>query len=204
MTKARARVETHPLTPDRWGDFAELMNSRYDTRHCWCMWPRITTNYRTRSGAANRRSIKNVVDTAAAPPGVLAYVDGEAAGWCAVAPREEYKRLGRSRATSPFDDQPVWSVVCFFIRRGRRRAGLSRTLLSAGVEFAIQHGATIVEGYPVEGTRNLFRGVASVFKDAGFKEAARRLPNRPLMRYHYSPVPHPKRHRVPPRSASKG
>jgi len=145
-----------------------------------------------------------VVDTAAAPPGVLAYVDGEPAGWCAVAPRTEYKRLARSRATAPFDDQPVWSVVCFFVRGGMRRAGLSRALLSAAVDLAIEHGATIVEGYPVEGTRNLFRGVASVFKDAGFKEVARRLPNRPLMRYDSRPAPHLKHHRVRAQSTSKG
>ena len=186
-SKAPARVETYPLTPDRWRDFAQLMSLRFDTRYCWCMWPRTAESYKTRTAAANRRSIKKVVDSAAVPPGVLAYLDGEPAGWCAVAPREEYKKLDRSRATSAVDVQPVWSVVCFSVRRDRRRAGLSRTLLSAAVDLAIQHGATIVEGYPVEGTRNLFRGVTSVFKDAGFKEVARRLPNRPIMRYH-SPI----------------
>jgi GNAT superfamily N-acetyltransferase len=169
------------------------MNSRFDTRHCWCMWPRLATDYKARTGAANRRAIKKVVDTAAAPPGVLAYVQGEPAGWCAVAPREEYRRLERSRATLPFDDQPVWSVVCFYIRRDGRGMGLSRTLLSAAVDLAIQHGATIVEAYPVEGTRNLFRGVPSVFRDTGFKEVARRLANRPLMRYHHTPAKRPRR-----------
>jgi hypothetical protein len=110
------------------------------------------------------------------------------AGWCAVAPREDYPRLARSRATAPFDERPAWSVVCFFIRGGMRRRGLSATLLSAAVDLAIQHGATIIEGYPVEGTRNLFRGVASVFKAAGFKEVARRKPNHPLMRYRSGPT----------------
>ena len=155
------------------------MNARFDTRHCWCMWPRLATNYADRTGAANRRSIKRVVDTAAAPPGVLAYVDGEPAGWCAVAPREEYPKLDRSRATAAVDDEPVWSVVCFTVLRPMRGQGLSKTLLSAAVDLAAQHGAKIVEGYPVEGGRNHFRGIASVFKAAGFNEAARRQPNRP-------------------------
>src|SRR5882724_4062346 len=109
-------IETHALTPDRWRDFAELFSSSATTRHCWCTWPRTTRDYRTQTDATNRRFFKKVVDTATSPPGVLAYVDGVPAGWCAVAPREDYSRLARSRATAPLDDQSVWSVVCFFIR----------------------------------------------------------------------------------------
>jgi GNAT superfamily N-acetyltransferase len=180
---SKPKIETHPLTPDRWHDFAAIMNARFDTRHCWCMWPRLATNYADRTGATNRRSIKKAVDTAAAPPGVLAYVDGEPAGWCAVAPREEYPKLDRSRATAAVDDEPVWSVVCFTVLRPMRRQGLSKTLLSAAVDLAAKHGAKIIEGYPVEGGRNHFRGIASVFKAAGFKDVARRQANRPLMRY---------------------
>lgn len=184
MTKPAApAIETHPLTPDRWGDFAALMNSRYDTRHCWCMWPRLATNYADRTGATNKRAIKKVVDTADAAPGVLAYVDGVPAGWCAVAPRDQYPKLTRSRATAPIDDQAVWSVVCFYIHRSARRRGLSKTLLAAAVALAKQHGAQIVEGYPVEGGKNPFRGIASVFALAGFEEVARRAPNRPVVRY---------------------
>lgn len=184
MTKQPAPViETHPLTPDRWRDFAALMNSRYDTRHCWCMWPRLASDYRARTDATNKRAIKKVVDNAPAPPGVLAYVDGVPAGWCAIAPRAEYPKLARSRATAALDDEPVWSVVCFYILRAARGRRLSRTLLAAAVELATQHGAKIVEGYPVEGGNNPFRGIASVFAAAGFEEVARRAPNRPFMRY---------------------
>jgi GNAT superfamily N-acetyltransferase len=176
-------IETYPLTPGRWRDVSELFNTSATTRHCWCLWPRITTDYRTHTDASNRRSFKKVVDTAKAPPGVLAYGDGVPAGWCAVAPRDDYSRLARSRTTAPLDEQPVWSVVCFFIRRGMRGQGLTGALLAAAVDLATQHGAKIVEGYPVEGSGDPFHGVASVFKAAGFKEVARRAPNRPFMRY---------------------
>lgn len=176
------RIETHPLTPDRWRDFAALMNSRFDTRHCWCMWPRLATDYKQRTPEANRRSIKRVVDTAAAPPGVLAYVEGEPVGWCAVAPRKEFKKLDRSRATQRIDEEPVWSVVCFFVLRNARRNGVSRALLAAAVALAKRHGARVVEGYPVEGARDQFRGPEPLFASAGFQEAARRQPNRPIMR----------------------
>src|SRR5436190_15269952 len=115
-TATTPNIKTQPLTADRWRDFSELFNTSATTRHCWCTWPRTPSDYRTQTDAANRRSFKKVVDTAPAPPGVLAYVDGVVAGWCAVAPRHDYGRLTRSRATAPLDEQPVWSVVCFFIR----------------------------------------------------------------------------------------
>jgi GNAT superfamily N-acetyltransferase len=183
MTSAEASIQTYALTPDRWADFAVLMNSRFDTRHCWCMAMRLPVSYQSRSGDANRRSMKDVVDTAVAPPGVLAYVDGAPVGWCAVAPREEYRWLARFRATSPIDEQPAWSVVCFYVLRAHRRSGVSRALLSAAVHLAVRRGAKIIEAYPVEGGRNQFRGVVSVFKSAGFEEVARKQPNRPFLRY---------------------
>ena len=183
-TDVRSTPEVHPLTPDRWRDFTDLFNSAAVTRHCWCMWPRMVTDYRNDTDASNRRAIKKVVDTAKAPPGVLAYVDGTPAGWCAVAPRERYPRLDRSRATKAIDDQSVWSVVCFFIRSGMRGKGLMPALLQAAVDVAARHGATIIEGYPIEGRGDPFHGVSSVFRAAGFEEVERRVPNRPVMRLH--------------------
>ena len=175
-------TETHPLTPERWPDFAALMMSRFDTRRCWCMALRLETSYRHRTPEANRRSMKRIVDTAGAPPGVLAYVDGEPVGWCAVAPRTEFRRINRSRALAPVDDAQAWAVVCFYVLRRARRQGVSRALLEAAVALAAAHGARLVEAYPVEGTRNPFRGYASLFREAGFREVARRQANRPVLR----------------------
>jgi GNAT superfamily N-acetyltransferase len=183
-TSSAPIVETHPLTPDRWRDFASIMNARFDTRHCWCMAPRANTSYRHRTGEANRRAIKRVVDTAPAPPGIIAYVDGVPAGWCAVAPREEFPKAdARVRRLELGPKADVWSVVCFSVLRPMRRHGLSRKLLQAAVELAAAHGATVVEAYPVENTRNLYRGVSSVYRDAGFKEVARPGKNQPILRY---------------------
>jgi GNAT superfamily N-acetyltransferase len=179
----KASIETHPLTPDRWRDFAALMESRFDTRHCWCMAPRLATSYRTRTGAANRRAMKKVVDSAPAPPGVLAYIDGEPVGWCAVAPRPDFPRIDRvaSRATS--GDTDVWAVVCFYVLRHARRQGVSKALLAAAIRISQEHGARSVEGYPVEGGNNPYRGFPSVFRAARFNEVARLRANRPLLRY---------------------
>jgi len=182
-------IETHSLTPDRWRDLAELFETSSTTRHCWCMWFRqSTTDYRAKGGDANKRAFKRIVDKSEAPPGVLAYVDGEPAGWCAVAPREAYTRLARSRTLKPVDDQPVWSVTCFFIGSKARRRGVGHALLRAAVDLAAAHGATIVEGYPLVPGRKLrsdeaYVGVTSLFEKAGFIEVARPSDGRAIMRH---------------------
>ena len=79
-------------------------------------------------------------------PGLIAYADGEPAGWCALAPRDQYLRLANSRVLKPVDDQPVWSVNCFFVARAYRRRGLTIALLKAAAEFVRQRGGRILEG----------------------------------------------------------
>jgi GNAT superfamily N-acetyltransferase len=122
-------------------------------------------------------------------PGLLAYAGAVPAGWCSVAPRETYAALERSRILKPVDDQPVWSVVCFFIAKAARRQGLTVALLRAAVDHARSRSARILEGYPKDldaaTTPDVFawHGTASAFRQAGFTEVARRAPTRPIMRY---------------------
>jgi len=138
-------------------------------------------------GAANKRAFKKIV-TADREPGLLAYVGNEPVGWCAVAPREDYVALERSRILKPVDEQAVWSISCLFIKRPYRRKGVSAQMLKAAVEFAATRGAKIVEGYPVEPSMKnmpdpfLWHGIPSSFKAAGFAEVLRRSESRPIMR----------------------
>src|ERR1700704_3014368 len=82
------------------------------------------------------------------PPGVLAYRDQAAVGWCAVAPREKYRRLAFSRTLPPIDDNPVWAITCLYVAKGDRQQGLRRRLIEAGCELAANFGASVVEAYP--------------------------------------------------------
>jgi GNAT superfamily N-acetyltransferase len=138
-------------------------------------------------GAGNRRAFKKLL-TNGKEPGILAYDGKEAVGWCAVAPRDEYVALERSRILRPVDEKPVWSISCLFIKKAYRRRGISAELLKAAVDFAGKRSAKFVEGYPVEPTMEkmpdpfLWHGVPSAFKAAGFKEVARRSKTRPIMR----------------------
>jgi|ERR1700730_8519422 hypothetical protein len=83
----------YPLTPDRWDDFEVLFGPRGACAGCWCMWWRLTSHeFREGAGTVNRDRFRECVRELT-PPGVLAYRDQAAVGWCAVAPREKYRRL---------------------------------------------------------------------------------------------------------------
>ncbi len=180
-------LEFHPLTPRRWKDFEQLFTARGACGGCWCMWWRLTqSQFERQKGAGNKRAMKRVVDSGDVP-GLLAYGEGEPIAWCCVAPRERFSRLERSRILKPVDDQPVWSIVCFFIARPYRRRGLSVKLLRAAVRYARAHGAKIVEGYPIDPNEDYadafaHTGLASAFAKAGFAEVLRRSKTRPIMR----------------------
>ncbi|MBM3882272.1 MAG: GNAT family N-acetyltransferase [Verrucomicrobia bacterium] len=180
-------LEVHPLTPERWTDLEELFGARGACAGCWCMWwRRPAAIWQKHRGAGNRRALRTVTQRGP-PPGLLAYAEGAAVGWCAVAPRAAYVRLATSRTLQPVDAEPVWSVPCFFVRKDYRGRGLVKALLDAAVAFAGRQGAPIVEGYPVEPAGRqadafVYTGLASAFRKAGFVEVARRSPTRPIMR----------------------
>lgn len=150
-------------------------------------WRLRKAEYERGKGAGNRAAFRRVVRTGP-PPGILAYMDGAAIAWCAVAPRAAYVQLERSRVLKPIDDKPVWSVSCLFVARPYRRRGVSVAMLRAAAEFAASQGAQIVEGYPVEPQSDqmpdvfAWTGTAAAFRAAGYDEVARGSPTRPIMR----------------------
>jgi GNAT superfamily N-acetyltransferase len=176
------------VTPARWRDVEKLFGERGACGGCWCMvWRMNTRDWTAGKGARNKRAFKKIV-TDGRRPGVIAYDGREPIGWCAVAPRDDYPALGRSRVLRPVDELPVWSISCLFVLRPCRRRGVSVRLLRAAAEFAARRGARWVEGYPVEPTMErtpdpfVWTGLASAFRRAGFREVARRSRTRPIMR----------------------
>jgi GNAT superfamily N-acetyltransferase len=191
-TKRAARIEVRPLTPDRWPDLEALFGPRGAVSGCWCMWWRTTrAEFDANAGDGNRAAFRARVREGD-PPGLLAYLDGSPAGWCAVAPRAEFPRIERSRPLKPVDDAPAWAIVCFFIDRGARGRGVAGTLLRAACDFARDRGARLVEGYPVSPDARtdpgaLFTGTVAMFESAGFREAADRGGRRKIMRRNLRP-----------------
>ncbi len=124
--------------------------------------------------------------------GLVACLDGEPAGWCAVEPRPAFTGLLRNnrvpwsgRAEDKTDDS-VWAVTCVFTRAGFRRRGVSRALAEAAVDFARERGARAIEAYPMITTdvilEELHVGTRSIFAAAGFFQVSRPTPRRVVMR----------------------
>lgn len=186
-----SRLTFHPVTPELWDDFETLFGERGAVGGCWCMWFRLKrSDFDVKKGEQNKQSMHAIISSGEIP-GILAYDQDQPVGWCSVAPREAFPVLDRSWVLKRVDDQPVWSVVCFFIAKDYRQRGLSGILLRAALDYARQNGARIVEGYPVEPKNDstpdvfAFTGLASTFLQAGFVEVARRSETRPLMRYYF-------------------
>ena len=179
-----------PLTPEHWDDFEKLFGPRGAFGGCWCMWWRVKrSEFERMQGEANRLAMKSIVESGDVP-GILAYSGVQPVGWCSISPRGHFPVLERSRTLKAVDDQEVWSVVCFFVAKGFRRQGVTVSLLQAAIDYAKQHGAQIVEGYPVETGEGgspdpfVYTGLVSAFAQVGFVEVIRRSPKRPIMRYY--------------------
>lgn len=178
----------HPLTQKLWRDFELLFGSNGACGGCWCMfWKLRGKAFDEAAGDAARQMQKSVVDSKVVP-GLLAYADGYPIGWIAVEPRSAYIRLAHSRVLKPVDDQEVWSVTCFFVTKNYRRKGVTVELLKAAADYVKKHGGKIVEGYPIDAQEDMpapfiYTGTASAFQKAGFKEATRNTPGRPIFRY---------------------
>jgi len=169
--------ETHPVTPDRFDDLADVINRNRRPTHCWCLSHRLAAAEITElggSGPDQRERAMRALCEREHPPGVVTYRDGTPVGWCNIGPRSEITRLHRSTLMLPTDDLPVWSIVCVVVRSGHRRQGVSQHLIEGAVAYAAAHGAPAVESHPVDpqGRMDLtmaFVGTRAMFERSGFE-----------------------------------
>ena len=155
-----------------WDGFYDVIGvKKPGGRGCWCM------SYRDSRVPADQRGayMKNECEHEPGP-GVLAYANGQPAGWCSVAPRSTYRRLLNSRTIPFVDDEDAWSIVCFVVKPAYRKQGLMHTLLDGAVRHAAEHGAAVAEGYPIDiseegrtDMRSGYVGSTELFEKAGFE-----------------------------------
>lgn len=180
-------MEIREATPDLWADLEALFGARGACGGCWCMvWRRRRSEFERNKGEGNRAALQQLV-LSGATPGLIAYHQEEPVGWVSVAPRTEFLTLANSRIWKRVDDEPVWSITCFFIRKDFRRQGLTVELIQAAAAFARRRGAKILEGYATQASSAMpgpfvWTGLANAFRKAGFSVAAERSPRRQLLR----------------------
>ena len=196
-----ATLSVVPANEASWEDLQTVLGVRGESHICQCQrykmqpgesWASVGVEelafrLRTQTDSGHRES--------STTSGLVAYLDGEPVGWCAVEPRNRYARLllktrvpWDGRAEDKTDDR-VWAVTCFVTRTGFRHRGISRALARAAVDFARERGARAIEGYPMITQPGheirwgeLHVGSRSIFSAAGFTEVSHPTLRRVVMR----------------------
>jgi GNAT superfamily N-acetyltransferase len=198
MAAAEASVTVVPANETSWTDLQAVFGTRGQASRCQCqrykLAPRESFASFPEEERAHRLRLQADCDRpdAEGTSGLVAYLDGEPAGWCAVEPRPAYPGLVRayrvpwSGRSEDRHDENVWAVTCLLTRAGFRRRGVSRALARAAVDFARGGGARALEGYPMTTTNaideELHVGTLGTFLAAGFVEVHRPSPRRAVVR----------------------
>ncbi|WP_230208218.1 GNAT family N-acetyltransferase [Microlunatus sp. Gsoil 973] len=186
-----------PANEATWADLRTVFGSRGDPSRCWCQRFRMSPGETWVNQGPDELAARLRDQTACGHPnatatsGLLAYLEGEPVGWCAVAPRPVHHRMLRNNRV-PWDgrtedksDSTVWAVTCFLSRAGYGRRGISHALAAAAVDFAGARGARALEGYPdlVEGG---YAGTRDTFLQAGFIEVHQPTKRKVVMRVEFT------------------
>ncbi len=189
-----------PANQARWEDIEAVFGTRGAAATCWCQRYKLAPREAFSKFPAEERALRLRAQTNAGIPeaettsGLVAYLDGEPAGWCAVEPRPSYPALLRVYRV-PWEgrdedrgDGSVWSVTCVFVRAGFRGRGIAYALARAAVDHARTRGARALEAYPMRTEAGeiawdeIHVGAQSVFVDAGMTEVSRPGKRRAVMR----------------------
>ena len=177
LVRSRGFV-VHPATHARFDDVRTMVGPKNPTSSvCWCLSHRIPAKDNRELAGPARGAYVESLTRRRTKPGVLAYDGDEVVGWAAVAPRAELP-FARSTKIPHVDDQPAWSAWCIRVRPGHRGRGISHVLLEGAVAYAVQQGAPVVEGYPVDNRGQkvdltmAYVGTRKLFERAGFVRAA--------------------------------
>jgi GNAT superfamily N-acetyltransferase len=182
-------------------DLQTVFGARGSAAICQCQRYKLAPKEAFKSYPAEERTLRLRAQTNCGQPratttsGLVAYLEGEPVGWCAIEPRPAYQGLLRvyrvpweGRAEDKTDES-VWAVTCVFARAGFRRRGISYALARATVDFARERGARALEAYPMLTHPGeditwgeLHMGTRSIFAAAGFSEVAHPTPRRVVMR----------------------
>ena len=198
-----AAITVVPANEASWDDIQAVFGPRGAARICQCQRYKLGRKESFGSFPPEERAFRLREQTNAGQPdatdttGLVAYLDGEPAGWCAVEPRSAYSGLRRVYRT-PWEgrsedksDDSVWAATCVFVRAGFRRRGIAYALANAAVEHARIRGARALEAYPMRSEvgevtwDEIHVGAETIFAAAGMEEVNRPGTRRVVMRIDY-------------------
>jgi GNAT superfamily N-acetyltransferase len=173
-----------PVTSENWTDFEKLFESRGGPKSCWCtVWRTVQSGADSeRPATAKKLEMARRISTGE-PVGLLGYFGSEPVAWCSIAPRDTY----RASMSDPMPDDEkhrIWSVVCFFVSRRFRGQGLLQKLIAAAEAHAVNNGATLLEGYPVDEDSPSYRfgGFLPAFEQARYSRVGHKGARRHVVR----------------------
>lgn len=181
-------VRVEPMSPERWPDLETLFGEKGGSEDCWCMFWRLgNAAFARQTAQEHHDGLKAIIDSGHVP-GMIAYVDGEPAGWCGLGPREDFGGIERSSVMKRVDDRPTWAIPCFFISKQHRGKGVMHHLIQGAVRYATSKGATLIESYPAPDSKKVssedgYKGLAPAFSKAGFVEVKKLSSARVMMRW---------------------
>lgn len=186
-----SQLTFEPLSRDNWSKFVQLFGEKGACGSCWCMYYRLKKQdfQEGKHNDGNKNAMKTLV-WENRPTGILGFYEGQPIAWCAFAPREDYIKLENSHVHKRIDNQPVWSIPCFFIDKNFRRQGVSVELLKEVIKYAGKEGIKVIEAYPTIPTQEklpdsfAWIGLYKSFEQAGFKIVDQTSKNRPMVRHY--------------------
>src|SRR5688572_4402132 len=153
-----AEIRIVPANEVSWDDIQAVFGTRGDPSRCQCQRFKMAPGESWASVGAVELGRRLREQSHCGEPdsdttcGLVAFLDGQPVGWCAVEPRRAYRRLLRNNRV-PWDgraevkhDPSVWAVTCFVTRTGFRGRGITYALARATIDFARQRGARALEG----------------------------------------------------------
>ncbi|GMA41745.1 GNAT family N-acetyltransferase [Mobilicoccus caccae] len=200
MIDRRERVQPRIVPADQadCSDLDTVFGDRGGAAECRCQRYRLARGESFANTPVEERAERLREQTgcgeAGAPStsGLLAYLGDEAVGWCAVAPRAEYKGLVRDANQTAWrgrqedrSDPGIWAVTCVLTRAGWRGRGIATALVAATVDHARERGARALEAYPITVSATWGEehpGPLGIYLAAGFAEVARPSKRRAVVR----------------------
>jgi GNAT superfamily N-acetyltransferase len=141
-------VTVRVATKDRWPDLDALWKDTDGCDGCWCFNHHIERGADDVRGGETREAKRRYL-AAGRAHGVIAYLDGVPAGWCAADGARDLPGHDCVPKIRDAHDEGVWFIHCFFVKPSARGHGVARALLRGMLEWLRSAGARRVEGFPI-------------------------------------------------------